>query len=77
MKKVGLSINLSVITANPLCTPDGALRFKRRLGGGSEGEVYVAEARNGDRVAVKVFTADDAHHRLQVLKELVSPPIVL
>ena len=72
--KRGLCIDLSVISpSNPLGTPDGSVRFKRRLGAGSEGEVFMGLNVHGVKVAVKVVQ-HDAQERLRALQSMVSTP---
>lgn len=72
-KRASLCLDLSCVSPpNPLGVPDGSIRFKRRIGTGSEGEVYMGERVNGgERVAVKVVT-HEAQDRLRSLQAMVS-----
>lgn len=75
MTSASLVINLDAIRRSqpdPGATPDGRLRFTRRLGGGSDGHIYVAEGQDGHTAAVKVFTDEEARRRLPQLKRVVS-----
>lgn len=74
-----LAINLAAVQTFPTGTPDGRLRFKRRLASGSDGQVFSAEGSDGGRgggkdrrVAVKVLEDPEARRRVPHLRRMVS-----
>lgn len=73
-----LSINVSLAShpATPNTTPDGRLRFKRKLGAGSEGSIFEATSISGRRLAVKVVPHGLSNHYAQLfrLKDALRHP---